>query len=386
VLAAFQRLSLVGLLSNVITLPLSGLLTLACAGSAGLYLAAPWAAAPAVWAAGLGAQLFLAVTRTFSALPFAAATLPAPPAWLAAAWWVGLGAALLGSGRWRLAGLLAPAAALGLFRDPGRPGLEVTFLAVGQGDSIVVRSGSHLAVIDGGGVPGGADPGRRVVVPFLRHLGAQRLDLVAMSHAHPDHGLGLPAVLEAFPADRVWLPVGAGAGELVEGLVEAAGDTAVEAVQAGDPGLVLGDATVEILGPPVEAGGLTSENDRSLVLRIRHRGVVVLLPGDVEAAGERFLEPGPVTVMKAPHHGSDTSSTPELLGQARPRHAVFCVGRENRFGFPRGEVVARYQALGARCYRTDRDGAITFRSDGEDVTVETFGPRAVLDGRPGPGG
>jgi competence protein ComEC len=262
----------------------------------------------------------------------------------------------------------------------------VTFLAVGQGDSIVVRSGGHLAVIDGGGVPGGADPGQRVVVPFLRHLGARRLDLVAMSHAHPDHGLGLPAVLEAFPADRVWMPAGSGSGELVEGLVEAAGDTDVEAVQAGDQGFALGDATVEILGPPVGADAPTSENDRSLVLRIRHRRVVILLPGDVEAAGERFLEPGQVTVMKAPHHGSDTSSTPELLDRARPRHAVFCVGRDNRFGFPRGAVVARYEALGARCYRTDLDGAITFRSDGEDVTVETFGPRELLEGRPAPGG
>jgi competence protein ComEC len=179
----------------------------------------------------------------------------------------------------------------------------------------------------------------------------------------------------------VWLPVGAGRGELVEDLLDAAGDAPVEAVQAGDPDLALGEATVEVLGPPRDASSLTSENDRSLVLRIRHRGVSFLLTGDVEAAAERFLEPGVVTVMKAPHHGSDTSSTPALLEQTRPRHVVFCVGRENRFGFPRASVVDRYQALGARCYRTDLDGAITFRSDGEAVTVERFAPRALLDGR-----
>lgn len=379
VLGAFGRLSLVGLLSNLVTLPLTGALTLACAGAAALSLLAPWAAVPAVWVAGGCARLFLWLTRAFAALPFAAATLPSPPAWLAAAWWLGLGAALLAEGRWQWAGLLAPAAAAWLLWAPAPPGLEVTFLAVGQGDAAVLRSRGHLAVVDGGGVPGGADPGERVVVPFLAALGARRLDLVALSHAHPDHALGLTAVLEAFPADRVWLPEGAGEGELVEGLVEAAGEAPVEALRAGDRSLALGEALVEVLGPPADARELQTENDRSLVLRVRHGRVVFLLPGDVEAAGERFLEPGAVTVLKAPHHGSDTSSTPGLLEQARPRFVVFCVGKDNRFGFPKGPVVERYQALGSRCYRTDLDGAVTFRSDGEEVTVETFGPRRLLE-------
>jgi competence protein ComEC len=383
VLDAFQRLSLVGLLSNLVTLPLSGVLTLACAGSAAVFLAAPWAAPPVVWLAGGCAQLFLAVTRGFSALPMAAVALPAPSGWLAGLWWVGLLAGVLGTGRWRLGGLLAPAAALALVWSPPPRGLEVTFLAVGQGDSIVLSSGGHLAVVDGGGVPGGADPGQRIVVPFLKHLGARQLDLVALSHAHPDHALGLPAVLEAFPTARVWLPAAAGDGELVRDLVDAAGDARVDEVSTGAPALWLGEARVEVLAPPEDATGLATENDRSLVLRVEHGSVRFLLSGDVEAAGERLLEPGLVTVMKAPHHGSDTSSTPDLLAKARPRHVVFCVGRENRFGFPRAAVVERYRALGARCYRTDVDGAITFHSDGHDVTVETFGPRKLLDGRAG---
>jgi len=85
-------------------------------------------------------------------------------------------------------------------------------------------------------------------------------------------------------------------------------------------------------------------------------------------------------VLKAPHHGSDTSSTPAFVAKTRPRFVVFCVGRNNRFDFPRADVVARWEAAGARCLRTDLDGAITFHSDGHEVTVETFGtpelPRA----------
>lgn len=126
------------------------------------------------------------------------------------------------------------------------------------------------------------------------------------------------------------------------------------------------------------------ENDRSIVLKLVHREVSFLLTGDIEEVGEELLGAvGPITVMKAPHHGSDTSSTPGLVASTRPKHVVFCVGRHNRFNFPRGEVVKRWEEAGARCYRTDRDGAITFTSDGRNVTVERFGPREVHARRAG---
>jgi competence protein ComEC len=145
--------------------------------------------------------------------------------------------------------------------------------------------------------------------------------------------------------------------------------------------LRVGDARLEVLGPPPERGDFDGENDRSMVLRVTHGDVRFLLTGDIEAAAEELLEPGPVTVLKAPHHGSDTSSTPAFVAKTRPRFVVFCVGRNNRFGFPRASVVARWTAAGARCFRTDLDGAITFHSDGRDVTVETFGTPALPQAR-----
>jgi competence protein ComEC len=144
-------------------------------------------------------------------------------------------------------------------------------------------------------------------------------------------------------------------------------------VEVGAAPFELGAARIEVLGPPADRALLESENDRSVVLAVRHGAVSFLLTGDLEEAGEEALRlSGPVTVMKAPHHGSRTSSSPELLARTLPRHVVFCVGRGNRFGFPHPEVVERYEQIGARCYRTDLDGAITFKSDGRDVTVETF--------------
>jgi len=81
-----------------------------------------------------------------------------------------------------------------------------------------------------------------------------------------------------------------------------------------------------------------------------------------------------VTVLKAAHHGSRTSSTEDFLARLRPRFAIFCVGRRNRFGFPHPEVEARYRALGTECLRTDVHGAITLESDGYDVRLSTFLP------------
>ena len=101
----------------------------------------------------------------------------------------------------------------------------------------------------------------------------------------------------------------------------------------------------------------------------------MLFRSDVEEEGEAALlaqeRLGPVTVLKAPHHGSRTSSTPALLSRLSPRFAVFCVGRRNRFGFPHPEVQARYVQGGTECFRTDLQGAVTLESDGRDVRVRT---------------
>ena len=137
-------------------------------------------------------------------------------------------------------------------------------------------------------------------------------------------------------------------------------------------------ATLEVLGPPEDRELMEGVNDKSVVLLVRHGEVTVLLPGDVEEEGEAALlargRLGPVTVLKAPHHGSRTSSTEDLLERLRPRFVVFCVGRRNRFGFPHPEVEARYRSLGTECLRTDVHGAITLESDGHDVRLRTFLP------------
>jgi competence protein ComEC len=252
---------------------------------------------------------------------------------------------------------------------------------VGQGDAVVLSSRGRHAIVDGGGVPSGTDTGRKYVVPFLREIGASKLDLAVLSHPHPDHALGLASALREVPTRTLWIPAGEERGELIRQVIQAAQGALVEEVEAKHPAFRLGEARIDVLGPPADRILLKNVNDRSIVLRVAYGSVSFLLTGDVEAAAEELLEPGPITVVKAPHHGSRSSSTVPFVGQTRPRFVVFCVGRGNRFHFPHADVVERYRAAGAQCFRTDLHGAVTFETDGREVRWRTFHPHLREDAR-----
>ncbi len=132
---------------------------------------------------------------------------------------------------------------------------------------------------------------------------------------------------------------------------------------------------VEVLHPP-GYGETLDINDNSLVLMVKHDKVSLLLPGDIEGEGETTMieskQTLKSTVIKAPHHGSATSSTEEFLAQVAPEITVFSVGHNNRFGFPHEEIVDRYVKRGVEVFRTDENGAITTISDGKELQVQTF--------------
>lgn len=376
----FHRVSLVGLLSNLLCLPLCGALAAVAAGAAGLFVLSPALAAPWLFVGVQLSRLLVWAAQLFAGLPGGSVWAPELSAGLSLSFFFGLLAFALAAGRWRWLSLAAPAALLAaLLPDLPRGSLEVTFLSVGHGDAIVIRTSAGTALVDAGGVPSGTDTGKRFVVPFLRRHGIERLRLAALSHPHPDHGLGLVSTLREVPTEHLWLAAGTAEGELSEAVRAAAATATVSEVGLGAPAFELGGARLEVLGPPPDNLLLEGVNDRSLVLALRHGQVSFLLTGDIEAAGEEALVEHargplqrPFTVVKAPHHGSSTSSTPALVEATRPHHVVFCVGRHSRFRFPAAEVVDRWEKVGAHCHRTDVQGAIRFVSDGESVTVQPF--------------
>jgi competence protein ComEC len=282
--------------------------------------------------------------------------------------------------RWAVgAGLLAAACGAGsLFaRDWARrhdPSARITFLDVGQGDAAVIEApGGAVAVIDGGGSFDDAfDTGERIVEPFLRARGIWRVDLVALSHPHPDHLNGLRRILRRFPVGALWTSGDDGRNPEYARLLELARAGGVPTPVPAP--VALGAARVEPLGPFVDAlGGEAigpppglSVNDASLVLRVAFAGRAVLFPGDLEADGEGELvgrrtlgQDVAADVLKVPHHGSRTSSSDELVAAVHPTLAVISLGWRNRFHFPAAEVLSRYAAIGATVLRTDRDGAVT---------------------------
>jgi competence protein ComEC len=262
--------------------------------------------------------------------------------------------------------------------------VTATFLDVGQGDACVVElPRGRVMVVDGGGsFDPRFDPGQQVIAPFLWRRGIRRIDLVVLSHPHPDHANGLPFLVDNFAVGEVWTNGQETAQPGTVALLAAAGR---HGVPLGVPRpLDLGGARLEPLAPLDDAGRLDvdparGENDNSLVVALGWRGRRILFAGDLEAEGEAALlaragpAPGSLAasdVVKVPHHGSKTSSTADFVAATHPTLAVISVGEHNRWGFPNAGVTLRWRDAGARVLRTDRDGGVT-------VTIDRHGQVAA---------
>ncbi len=247
--------------------------------------------------------------------------------------------------------LLLPA----LLVSPGRPP-EGEFVAlvmdVGQGAAVLLQTERHAMLYDTGPRWGRFDTGEAVVLPALRSLGVSRLDRIVVSHAAGDHAGGLPAVRARYPrADIV------GPEEAAYGMAE----DEIPGCPHGQGWRWDGVAFTLLQAP------MRSENDRSCVLKVEGRSGSLLLTGDIEKAAEHWLvrnaDVAADTVM-VPHHGSTSSSSAAFIEAVGAEEAVVSAGFLNRWDHPRAEVVSRWQAAGARVWRTDRDGAIWLGGDG----------------------
>jgi competence protein ComEC len=267
--------------------------------------------------------------------------------------------------------------------------LQVVFLDVGQGDAAIVRSAGRTALIDAGGSVGrGPDPGLASVLPLLEALRVRKLDLVVLSHPHPDHYGGLEAVLAELPVAELWdtgqaEAEGVGPAAQLLGRVRAAGGKVLAPAALCDRVRALGRVAIEVLAPCPRFDEGYGPNDNSFVLRLRHGRRSFLFTGDIEQAGEQALlaRHGAALrsdVLKVAHHGSRSSSTEPLLRAVAPWLAVVSAGRGNRFGHPHADVLARL-ARGARhTLRTDLVGGVEVLSDGETLRVRAWDRTVAL--------
>jgi competence protein ComEC len=356
-LMLFQQTSVVGFLANLVAIPVVTLLVTPLA-LAGVVFAPLWSLA-----AGL-VQALATVLGALADWPGAVWTAAAAPAWAQAAALLG-GALLVMPLPWRLR-LLALPLALPLVlpavpRPP--PGVfELVAVDVGQGTAVLVRTASHLLVVDAGPqYARDSDAGERVLVPLLRARGERRIDRLVLSHRDVDHVGGAAALLRSLPVGEVWSSLEAG-----HPLVGAA--RRHRACEDGQRWTWDGVDFAVLHPAPGDAPAGAKPNARSCVLRVSAPGGSVLLPGDIEREQELGLvdRHGAVlrsTVLLVPHHGSRTSSIAPLLDAVAPQVAVVQAGYRNRFGHPAPDVLARYAARGIPVVASPACGAWTWRSD-----------------------
>ncbi|HKJ70186.1 MAG TPA: DNA internalization-related competence protein ComEC/Rec2 [Gammaproteobacteria bacterium] len=365
----FGRISLLAPLANAVAIPVVSLavVPLGLAGSAAALAGMPLLYGPLFAAAGWILQRLTGVLGWLATIPGASWSGPRPDLAAVALMLGGLALLLAGRGRWRWAGpglALAPLLWLG---PPSLPAgqARVWVLDVGQGSAAVVETAGHVAVIDcGPRFSDRFDAGSALVAPFLQRRGWGRVDRLVISHGDADHSGGCPGLRERLPVADVR---GAPAAVAADGRILRAGG-----------GWVWDGVRFEVVGPG--RGAPRSGNNASRVLRVTAAGGSVLLPGDLEAEGERRLlaagRPVAADVLVAPHHGSATSSTPALLEAVAPRWAVFSTGYRNRWGFPDPRVAARYRRAGVRLRNTALEGAVRIELGADGVRVSGYRARA----------
>lgn len=396
VAAVFGRVSLVSPLANLVAVPLFAPIMVFGAAAAGVGAAFPGAAWPLVIAAYASAAALRHVVELSAAVPLASVGVPSGiPTGVAvsialAVAWLAL-PRVASEARAVLRGVVRPRPRLSLPRPrvtPSMPllGVGVVVLAVsaftvsalprpagsrlhaldvGQGDAFLLESDGRYALIDGG-----PDP-----TLLLRRLGEilppwhRRIDLIALTHEHADHGNGLLAVLDRYDVGLAIEPAGMAEVPLTRMWWDrlARKGTARRAVAAGAV-IRVGGATLHVLAP-----GERRVEVPSLVMRASIGASSVLFMGDAtdDAIADLLLAPDPLAarVYVPPHHGADTSYAHALVAAVRPAAAVISAGALNRYGHPTPGTLAALDAVPV--YRTDRYGTVVLTLDADPLVVRT---------------
>ena len=406
ILYHFHRVSPGGLLMNLWAVPLASFLIPATLAVLALGLVFQGVAQVLLVPLGWLAGGMLTLTEAGATVPGMSLYLPQPP-WPWLVFYAGL---VLGWMAWRrrlnraerfplapgqawrvraVLGICAAGVVWGLlFPRPGTADgdrLQVWMLDVGQGESLFIEfpNGKNL-LLDGGGYFRDAfDVGTRVVGSFLWSRGIGKIDYLGATHSDQDHIDGVESILDRFEVGQLLDRPDALRDRRFSRLRLRALSRGVRPrlMEPGDT-LRVGEVVLRWFHPSAAFRQTRGEplparlgNDYSWVIRLEYREVRVLLTGDITEEAERWLVtqgvPLKAQVLKAPHHGSRSSSSPAFLRAVEPRDALISSGPYSVFRHPHREVLARYQAEGIRPWRTDRQGALHLVTDGRRYRIET---------------
>ncbi|MCI8404766.1 MAG: MBL fold metallo-hydrolase [Clostridia bacterium] len=251
--------------------------------------------------------------------------------------------------------------------EPPVSELTVHFIDVGQADAAILQCEGETMIIDGGNR---ADSD--LIAAYLKKLNVEHIDYMICTHAHEDHVGGLSAPLSMMPVGAVYAPAAESDSKAYQTFKQKVTDQNTEIIHPVNYEIIgVGSARTEILASPADADNL---NNTSIILKVTHKNNSFLFTGDAEREEEQtLLDRGllKADVLKVGHHGSDTSTSYPFLREVMPEYAVISVGKNNSYGHPSEAVLSRLRDAGAQVYRTDMQGDIIMRSDGDNITVTT---------------
>ena len=247
--------------------------------------------------------------------------------------------------------------------------LTVTFIDVGQGDSILIQQGSNAILIDSG-----AFHQRERVINTLDSLGVTYLDYVIATHPHADHMGAMNAIIDTYDIGHVMMPNAINNTVAFERMLESIANKGLR-IEHPVPGrsIVAGNIELEIVAPNSER--YSNLNNHSIITRLGWGETSFLFTGDAEVLSENeVLENGfniSADVLDVGHHGSSTSTSENFLDAVSPELAILSLAADNMYGHPHVEVMERLEARNITVYRTDTMGTIILRSDGTNISVTT---------------
>ena len=264
----------------------------------------------------------------------------------------------------------------GLTTHFARQSFTVYFIDVGQGDAaLIITADKKTILVDTGGLRGNYDTGERIILPFLRYLGINKLDVLALSHGHHDHAGGAAAVARSIPIGCILLPREEPSQDVAALLNFVKDKSQIKQLASGQQ-YNLDTCIIDIIEAPIASSleDKHNENESSAIMKITDKGKSVVFTGDATEEEEIAAAAASIKadVLKVSHHGSKTSSSYEFLQAVHPGLAVISVGADNKFGHPAPETLEKLQAIGAKVLRTDQAGNIKVVFDGSNCTWYSY--------------
>lgn len=263
--------------------------------------------------------------------------------------------------------------------------LKINFINVGQGDSTFIQTpqGKNILIDCGQSfelVKNGKNikfnAGEKYIIPYLRHLGINKLDTLVVTHPDSDHVGGCESILNTFEVKEVWDSGQTDESTIYQSFIENVlkNDIVLKTVSKGQK-YTENNLSIEVINDTKSDFSKSYNNNNAIVLKLIHNKKSFLFTADIEKESESKLIDDnvdlKVDVLKVGHHGSKTSSTQEFLEKVKPEVSVISVGENNIYHHPSKSVIERLNSFKTKIYRTDKDGGIVIKSDGENLDIET---------------